>query len=152
MPTYFTDLGEPDLKRPKNFCEIGIELVGIENDLDVQKVQENAEDWEGALATMADELTTRLREAMDWHRELDLAASDWDNTYIKYPSISPHEQQNMFTPVWTQLIALTRDSYDALIFTGDNAAAARLVRRWQSLPYPVFRRLALYATTGGRNA
>ena len=144
----------PDRDCPADWCEIDIELIGIQSESEnVERFQENAEDWEGALASMADDLTTRLCEAMDWLREFDLAAPDWDLTYSRYPSISPHEQ-NQHLPTWTQLIKLTQESYDALIVAGDNDndAAARLVRRWRSLPYPVFRRLALYAATGGRNA
>ena len=151
MPEYLRYPRDPDPERPSDWCEIDIDLIGIEYDDHVESFRERSEDWEGALAAMADELTTRLREALDWLRELDLAAPDRDNTYSKYPSISPHEQ-NTYTPTWTQLIALSRDSYDALISAGDDGAATRLVRRWQSLPYPVFRRLALYAATGGRNA
>ena len=138
--------------RPADWCEIEIELIGIQSKSeDVERFRENAEDWGGALASMADELTIRLREAMSWLGEFDLAAPAWDITYSGYPSISPHEQ-NRYAPTWTQLIKLTQESYDALIVAGDNDAAARLVRRWRSLPYPVFRRLALYAATGGRNA
>ena len=139
----------PDRDRPADWCEIDIELVGIPED--VERFREAAEDWEGALASMADDLTTRLWEAMSWLGEFDLAAPDWDLTYSGYPSISPHEQ-NRHLPTWTQLIKLTQESYDALVSTGNQDAAARLVRRWLSLPYPVFRRLALYAATGGRNA
>ena len=141
----------PDLKHPGDCCEVEIKLVGIEHDHDIEDCRSRATNWEGALATMADELTTSLREAMDWHCALDLAAPDKDATYSRYPSISPHEQ-NRHAQTWTQLIALTRDSYDALISTGLKDAAAALVRRWQSLPYPLFRRLALYAATGGRDA
>ena len=134
--------------RPADWCEIEIELIGIQSKSeDVDRFRENAEDWGGALASMADELTIRLREAMSWLGEFDLATPAWDITYSGYPSISPHEQ-NRYAPTWTQLIKLTQESYDALIVADDNDAAARLVRRWRSLPYPVFRRLALYAATG----
>ena len=150
-PEYLRFPRDPDPERPSDWCEIEIELVGIDGDHNVQQFRDSAEDWEGALAAMADELTTRLQEAMDWLRALDLAAPTEDATFSRYPSISTHEQ-NEHAPTWTHLIALTRDSYDALISAGDEGAATRLVRRWQSLSYPVFRRLALYAATGGRNA
>ena len=38
--------------------------------------------------------------------------------------------------------------FDAL-FVKDMTSADRLARRWQSLSYPIFRRLALYAATRG---
>ncbi len=138
--------GQKDPERPEDWCEIEIELVHIRGHgyKDVNRFRDHADDWEGALAAMADDLTTRLQEAMDWF--YDLAASDTDRTYSQYPSISEHKQ-NRHLRTWTQLIELSRDSYDALISTGDKSAAERLVQRWQSLPYPLFRRLALYAAT-----
>ena len=98
------------------------------------------------MAVIADELTMRLCEALDWFREFGLASQDYDNSHIEYRSISPHEQ-NKHPHAWTQLIALVRDSHDALVASGDNNTAERLARRWHSIPYPVFRRLALYTAT-----
>lgn len=133
-------------------ANIKVELIGIRcRSEDVKSFRDRAEDWEGVLASVADELTTLLLAAMDWFCEFDLAARDWDLSHSRYPSIREHEQ-NQYAPTWTQLIALTRESYDALVAAGNQDAAACLVRRWLSLPYPVFRRLALYATAGGRNA
>ncbi len=133
-------------QRLSDWCEI--ELIGIrENFEDVDRFRDSAEDWAGTLAAMADELTALLLEAMDWFREFDKAAPDRDITYSEYPSISPHEQ-NRSPPTWAQLIELTRDSYDALVAAGNQDAAGHLARGWRSLPYPVFRRLALYAATG----
>ena len=142
----FQENQNPDPEDPKDWYEIEIELVGIEGDHDVQSFRDEAGDWEGTLAVTAHDLTTRLREAMDWLCEFGLASQDSDISHIEYRSISPHEQ-NTHAHTWTQLVALTRGSYDALLASGDAAAAARLVRRWRSLPYPIFRRLALYAAT-----
>ena len=137
-----------DPNRSVDWCDIEVELVGIRGrSEDVKRFRDRAENWEKVLASMAEELTSLLLEAMDWLREFDLAASDRDLSYSRYPSISPHEQ-NQCDPDWTQLIALTQESYDALLSSGEQDAAARLARRWRSLPYPVFRRLALYAATG----
>ena len=137
-----------DPKCPSNRYRIEIELLGIQHrPEDVKRFRERAENWKKILASMADELTALLLEAMDWFREFDKAAPDRDITYSEYPSISPHEQ-NRSPPTWAQLIELTRDSYDALVAAGNQDAAGRLARRWRSLPYPVFRRLALYAATG----
>lgn len=140
----------PDPDRPTDWCEIKIHLVGIEHDYDIDRFSKGALDWEGALAVMADDITTRLREAMDWQNEFGLATADQDHTYVDYPSVSP-DGQNRYAKTWTLLISLARDSYDALA-ERDPDAATRLTRRWLSLPYPIFRRLALYAATGGRHA
>ena len=149
--SFFDEQGDSSPERPRDWCEIDIELVGFNGAHDVDEFRERAEDWDGALAGMADDITTRLKEALDWLQEFDLASPDEDPTHIEYRSISPHEQ-NAHAHTWTQLIALARDSYDALVVSGDAAAAERLTRRWQSLSFPVFRRLALYAATGGRDA
>ena len=148
---YFQDMRDSNPECPNDWCEIDIKLVGIEGDCDLLWFRKSAADWEGTLAAIADDLTTRLREAMDWLREFGRATQHSDITYIAYPSISEHGQSG-HTSTWTQLIALTRDGYDALVSTGNNDAAARLARRWLSLPYPVFRRLALYAATRGYHA
>ena len=103
-PEYSQD---PDPERPGDWCEIKIDLVGIKYDGQVDGFRERADDWEGALAAMADDLTTLLHEAMDWLLEFDLATPDRDNTYIQFPSISPHKEDS-YIPAWTILIELTR--------------------------------------------
>ena len=143
---FFRPDSDPDPEHPSDWYETKIELVGIRGDYEVKEIRRRSDDWTGALAVMAESLTTRLCEAMDWYREFGLASSDVDNTHIVYRSISPHEQ-NKHAPTWTQLIALARDSRNALLECGEHAAASRLERRWQTIPYPVFQRLALYAAT-----
>ena len=143
---FFMDGVNRDPSKPNHWCEMNLELVGIEHDYEISRLCEQAEDWEGTLAVIADELTTYLHEAMDWLCEFGLANHEEDITHVEYRSISPHEQ-NKHAKTWTQLIALTRDSYEAIVAKGDNCTAERLVRRWLSLPYPVFRRLVLYAIT-----
>ncbi len=145
-PDFFKHGQEPRPNCPSDWCEIKVELIGIDDDYEIQRFRENSEDWEGSLAVIAEEITTRLCEAMDWFCELGLANQQRDKSDTEYRSISPHEQ-NKHVPAWTQLIALARDSYNALIAKGDYPAARRLVERWRSIPYPVFRRLALYAAT-----
>ena len=136
----------PDPNCLRDWCEIKIELFGIEYECDIQRLRKNASDWDGAVAAIADDLTSRLREAMDWFHEFELARWHEDITHFEYRSISPHEQ-NKHAPVWTQLIALARESYDILVANGNLVAASNLVQRWLSLPYPVFQRLAMYAVT-----
>lgn len=138
-------------EKPSDWCKIDICLVGVSEDYEVESVRDRSTDWQGSLALLADDLTSCLKEAMDWLAEFELASPSTDLTHIGFRSISPHEQ-NKYAEVWTQLIALTRESYDALVDTGDQTGAERLRRRWQSLPYPIFRRLALYASTGSQDA
>ena len=142
----FRDEGNPSPERPSDWYEIEMKLVGIKSDHEYIDYQEHTEDWTKSLAMMADDLTTKLNEAMIWFREFGMANEDVDTTHFEYPSVSPHEQ-NEHAPIWTHLIRLVRDSRDALLTCGEKAAESRLVGRWRSLPYPIFRRLALYAAT-----
>ena len=66
------------------WCNIKIHLVGFVHDYDIDRFREGALDWEGALAVMADDITTRLREAMDWQNEFDLATADEDHTHEQF--------------------------------------------------------------------
>ena len=143
---YFRDEGTPNPERPRDWYEIEMELIGIKDDHEFIDYQERAEDWTKSLAMMADDLTTRLNEAMVWFREFGMANEDFDPTHFSYPSVSPHAQ-NEHAPTWTHLIEFVRESRKALLTCGDQAAESRLVGRWRSLPYPIFRRLVLYAAT-----
>jgi hypothetical protein len=151
VSAFLRDRADRDPGRPRDWCRIKIELVGIEGKHDIKRLREGNTDWIGALAYCADDLTSLLKEAMDWLHEFDLASPDRDDTHILYPSINT-SNRNEHAQTWTQLIALSRDSYDALISMGDSPAAGRLAQRWKSLPYPIFRRLALYAAAGGCGA
>ena len=139
--------GEADVERPTSYWDIDIHLLGIEYDDNIDQFRKRATDWEGALASIADDITSLLREAMDWQREFGLASDTEDRTYVDLRSISPHDQDK-YADTWTQLIKLSRESFDVLA-ARDKAGADRLARRWQSLNYPIFRRLGLYAVTGG---
>ena len=143
---YFRGEGSPNPERPRDWYDVKMELVGIEADHEIVSLRERAEDWPNALAMMAEDLTTRLNEAMEWFSEFGMASEDMDRTRLEYRSIGPHEE-SVLAPTWTQLIGLVRDSQDGLRAIGDKAAAARLVGRWRSLKYPIFRRLALHAAT-----
>ena len=145
-PDYFRDKGNPCPERPRDWYELEMVLVGIKDDHEFIDYQKQAKDWTKSLAMMADELTSRLNEAMVWFCEFGLANEDVDTTHYQYPSVSPHEQ-NEHAPNWTHLIRLVRDSREALLAYGDKAAESRLVGRWRSLPYPIFRRLAMHAAT-----
>ena len=129
---------------PSHWYTLDLALEGIDRKPAIAAVKRAAADWNGALATMADELTNLLKEAMDWFSEFETADTNHDLTYIHYRSISPHEQTEV-ARIWTELIGLCRDAHDALMESKQVDAAERLVDRWRSLRYSVFRRLALHA-------
>ena len=131
---------------PSQWYTMDLALEGIRHRSDITEIRQTSVDWRGVVTKMGSALTGLLEEAMDWFREFGTASSDHDLTHIHYRSISPHEQTNV-APIWTELIALCRDAHDALMESEQFEAAGRLVDRWRSLHYPVFRRLALHAAT-----
>lgn len=140
----------PDPSLATSYCDISIHLLGIEHMHDLDSLKRNASDWDGALAVLADDLTTLLASAMSWKEAFDKAAPMVDDTYIDYRSVSDHAQ-NEHAKTWTILISLVRDAYEALAVQ-DQEAAVRLAHRWSKYHYPIFKRLVLHAATGGRDA
>lgn len=136
----------PCSDQPSNWYEIEIELIGIRYRDEIDDIRKNTADWESVLTAIADDLTNLLLESMDWWCEFGRANSNQDCTHHRYRSISPHKQ-NKFAHTWTQLIALVRESFDALVTRNEQAKITQILQKWQSTPYPVFRRLAMYAVT-----
>ena len=105
------------------------------------------ERWTAALPELLDDFSGLLRDALDLMCELGGVDSESDHSYIHQPSISDHSQNNDFHD-WTALIELTRDAW--LATAAKLPERARIVADlWSHGPYPVFRRLALFAATQG---
>ena len=82
---------------------------------------------------------------LDLMRELGDADDRNDRGSWDMPSIAPHPQNRGFHE-WVVLIEILRESWIATLH--NNPAKAQLVaRNWFTLPYPIFKRLALYAAT-----
>jgi len=106
------------------------------------------EQWAAALPELLDDFSALLRDALDLMRELGDVDSENDHSYVHQPSISDHSQNKDFHD-WTALIDLTRDAW--LAISVKSPARARVVAEaWAHGPYPIFRRLALFAATQGR--
>ena len=99
--------------------------------------------WRRLLTESLPDFTGLLRDALDLIRELDGAGDRSDLSYIDHPSIDPHEQNRDFNE-WTLLINLVRDAWVETAQTAPELARAE-VKRWMSLRYPLFRRLAFFA-------
>ncbi|WP_127958609.1 anti-phage defense-associated sirtuin Dsr1 [Serratia microhaemolytica] len=99
------------------------------------------------LSPMLEELQQLLCDALDLLRELG-DADDHLESYL--PSISAHEQNGEYhdwiNKQWMILIELLRDAWLALL-NDDKAKAARIANTWFTLPYPTFKRLALFAAS-----
>jgi len=103
----------------------------------------DAEHWRTALPALLEDFQQLLRDALDLLRELGEAEDLTDRSRWDLPSVSPHRQNTDFHD-WVALIELVRDAWLALR-TGDPARATQLAQAWFLLPYPTFKRLALYA-------
>ena len=103
------------------------------------------EPWESALPHMLEDFQQLLRDALDLLRELGEADERSDRSHWDLPSITPHRQNRGFRD-WVSLIELLRDAWLA-IRVNDSARATRIAQNWFELPYPTFKRLALFAAS-----
>ena len=101
--------------------------------------------WQEVLPALLDDVQLLLRDALDLRRELGEADERSDRSYWDLPSISPHWQNRGFRD-WVSLIELLRDAWLA-VHSADGVRAARIAAAWFDLPYPTFKRLALFAAS-----
>ncbi len=102
-------------------------------------------EWQAALPALMGDATQLLLDAMDILRELSAADETSDRSYWQQPSISEHPQNRKFRD-WTALIDLAREAWLATAREMPSSAI-REAYRWFELPYPVFKRLGLFALT-----
>jgi len=103
------------------------------------------ENWTSALPLLLEDFQQLLRDALDLLRELGEADDRSDRSHWDLPSISPHWQNRGFCD-WVSLIELLRDAWIELC-GNDSARASRIAQAWFELPYPTFKRLALFAAS-----
>jgi len=109
--------------------------------LDITK----SEHWRGALPMLLDDFQLLLRDALDLLCELGEADDYSDRSFWDLPSISPHWQNRGFRD-WVVLIELVRDAWQA-VYSTDPTRASRIAQDWFTMPYPIFKRLALFAAS-----
>ncbi len=143
--SYFSEFDNINSNSPTSLCNIDIKLSGLDGMDEIHYYEKRVQDWDGVLSSLADELTSLLKEAMDWLCEFELASEEDDPTNLHLKSIR-HYDAHLVAPSWTSLVYLVRDSFSALL-RRNPAEAEQLVSRWQYLNYPIFRRLAIYAAT-----
>ncbi len=105
----------------------------------------SGEHWESALPLLLDDFQLLLRDALDLLRELGEADDRGDRSHWDLPSISPHWQNRGFRD-WVSLIELLRESWLSILAI-DNVRATQIAQTWFELPYPTFKRLALFAAS-----
>lgn len=103
------------------------------------------EHWTSALPQLLEDFQQLLRDALDLLRELGEADNRIDRSHWDLPSISHHWQNRGFRD-WVTLIELLRDAWLA-VRSIDSARATRIAQTWFDLPYPTFKRLALFAAS-----
>ncbi len=104
---------------------------------------EKNSDWNAALPMLLDNLTHLLRDMLDIKAELGEADAKQDWSFVDQPSISEH-CQNSGVQDWTFLIELAREAW--LATAEQSPERARFTAEgWSQIPYPLFRRLALFA-------
>lgn len=103
------------------------------------------ENWKSALPLLLDDFQQLLRDALDLLRELGDANNRSDRSHWDIPSITPHWQNRGFRD-WVSLIELLRDAW-LVTLTKDIVRAKRIAQNWFDLPYPTFKRLALFAAS-----
>lgn len=105
------------------------------------------EHWTSGLPQLLEDFQQLLRDALDLLRELGEADDRRDRSHWDLPSITPHWQNRGFRD-WVSLIELLRDAWLSLR-SNDSARATRIAKAWFELPYPTFKRLALFAASQG---
>ena len=103
------------------------------------------EHWTSALPLLLEDFQQLLRDALDLMRELGEADDRSDRSHWDLPSVTPHWQNRGFRD-WVSLIELLRDAWLA-VRTNDSARATRIAQSWFEMPYPTFKRLALFAAS-----
>lgn len=103
------------------------------------------EPWKLALPHLLEDFQQLLRDALDLLRELGEADDRSGRSHWDLPSITPHWQNRGFRD-WVSLIELLRDAWLA-VRANNSARATRIAQNWFELPYPTFKRLALFAAS-----
>lgn len=101
--------------------------------------------WASALPQLLQDFQQLLIDELDLLRELGEGNEQYDRSHWDLPSISPHWQNHGFHD-WVCLIELLRDAW-LKVRDADSVRAARVAQTWFDLPYPTFKRLALFAAS-----
>ncbi|KGJ99882.1 anti-phage defense-associated sirtuin Dsr1 [Thalassotalea sp. ND16A] len=104
---------------------------------------DGVESWKNDISVLFPEFNAILLETMELKSMLNEADEFHDYTYIHQPSIKRHPQNKDYND-WTALIELLRDSWLSLL-SSDQESAKNAVFVWWKTPFPLFKRLALFA-------
>ncbi|EKP0316855.1 SIR2 family protein [Aeromonas veronii] len=105
----------------------------------------NNQQWKTALPYFLDELQQLLRDTLDLQRELNDASEYRDFSYLALPSIALYDSHSGHYD-WLVLVELLREAW-LIVLKCDRVQAINIAQSWFSLPYPLFKRLALFAAS-----
>jgi hypothetical protein len=95
--------------------------------------------------TYLDSVNEALQKAMKIWQLTSLSEDIYDKSHWDLSSIAKHPQNNRFNS-WTLLIELIRDLWEAT-FDKNKDDAIQYVYKWNSQPFPIFKRLIFHALT-----
>lgn len=101
--------------------------------------------WNSDIYSIFSEVNALLIELMELKSVLGGIDEYTDYSYIYQPSISEHPQNKKYDN-WSALIELVRDSWLSLM-EKDAIKAKSIVSIWWLTPFPIFKRLALFAAS-----
>ncbi|GHS91826.1 hypothetical protein AGMMS49957_18650 [Synergistales bacterium] len=133
-----------DTDKPISFIERKITSATEHVHSELHKLTQT-QDWHTTLILLFDDLQQLLHDTLDLSKEIERADDRYDCSFLDMPSISEH-WQNRGTRNWSALIVLLRDSWLA-IRNSEPERATKIAQKWFSLPYPTFKRLALFAAS-----
>ena len=144
-PFRWTDGGESSKNNERLKELVDWELVLARDHAYATLKDINNEQLQALLPVLLDDFQQLLRDALDLLHDLGEADEKEDRSYWDLPSISPH-WQNRYSRDWVALIELLRDSWLA-IRKKEPERATRIALAWFDMPYPTFKRLALFAAS-----
>jgi hypothetical protein len=134
-------------KRIKDLVDWELELAAdhVHSTL-IKRIEQNG--LQPYLPELLDDVTLLLTDALDLSRELGGADDKSDLSYLHQPSVSQHNQNKGFRG-WTALIELAREAWLETARV-DPGKAVRVAESWWYTPYPIFKRLAMFAAAQGQ--
>ncbi|WMN59560.1 SIR2 family protein [Pseudoalteromonas xiamenensis] len=101
--------------------------------------------WTAALPDLMEDFQLLLRDALDLLHEIGEIDDRTDHSNWYLPSISPHPQNRRFDD-WVCLIEFLRKGWED-VYANNLPRASRIGQMWFDIPYPTFKRMALYTAS-----
>ncbi|ENP8338782.1 hypothetical protein VH1709_contig00008-0270 [Vibrio harveyi] len=145
-PLFFKELNESnDLKKLFQW-DIELSTEGVRSS--ISELNELTT-WADDCRLMIEDFSLLLEETMFVMNELGDVNEKHDYIFITHPSIEKHPQNRGYSD-WTILIDLCRDAWTSL-HRHNTVLAETTALNWWKKPFPIFKRLAMFAATKTEN-